>query len=46
MKNVDDYIKDIEGIISNCPAIASYTLNIDRKTEDVACISTSINQTA
>ncbi|PIV06951.1 MAG: hypothetical protein COS57_01530 [Syntrophobacterales bacterium CG03_land_8_20_14_0_80_58_14] len=39
MKNVDDYIKDIEGIIGNCPAIASYTLNIDRKTEDIAFLS-------
>lgn len=39
MKNVDDYIKDIEVIIGNCPTIASYTLNIDRKTEDIAFIS-------
>jgi len=39
LKNVTDYIRDIEGIIGNCPAIASYTLNIDRKTEDIAFIS-------
>jgi hypothetical protein len=39
LKKVADYIKEIEGIIDNCPAIASYTLNIEKKTEDIAFIS-------
>lgn len=39
MKNVDNYIRDLEGDARNSFAIASYTWNIYRKTSDIAFIS-------
>ena len=40
--NINDYIFQIEAIIHSHTIVASYNLNIDRKTEDIAFLSGKI----
>lgn len=37
--NINDYIATLEVIIESSPVVASYNLNIDRKTSDIAFVS-------
>lgn len=40
--SINEYIINLESAINSFPAVASYNLNIDRKTEDIAFISGQI----
>lgn len=41
--NINDYITQIETIVHSFSLIASYNLNVDRKTEEIVFISGSID---
>ena len=41
--SINDYIVQLESIIHSFSIVKSYNLNIDRKTEDIAFISGSID---
>ncbi len=41
--SIDDYIAQFASIISACPIVTSYTLHVDRKTQEIAFLSGRID---
>ncbi|MBI5746919.1 MAG: hypothetical protein HZA13_07940 [Nitrospirae bacterium] len=37
--SIDDYIVQLESVIASSPAVSSYNITIDRKTNDIAFVS-------
>ena len=41
--NIDDYILQFESVLQKCSTIATYNLNIDRKTNELVFLSGKID---